>query len=394
MAPRRVDAETSAEARRQEEEAKRRAELATLISQQINDAMPNIAAQIAENVTATINMARGQEGRGNANDRNAYKTFTSCNPKEFYGTEGPVGLLSWFQSMEAVLNIIDCTPADRVKFAASKLQGRALTWWNLQVTTRSVATMNALTWEQFKEEMKREYCPRPAVQKLEIEFWNHTMKGMELEAYAIRFHELCVLVPDMVNTEAKKVERFVYGLAPEVRLMVTTANPATLGEAVSLSTKLVNDLVRTGRYSRGEASSKQGGGSRFGDYKGSGPDKRQKIVRNYGINEANPGPNHGQSPRCNRCGNHHRDECKQCTICHRFGHLAATCRSGIRVGGNRNGCHECGSTEHWRNACPKLRRAQGNRRDGNGNRGNFRNVGNRGNQRKWWESSEHGESRE
>ena len=140
MAPRRTEAETSEEARRQEEEARRRAELAELISQQINSVMPTIATQIAENVSATLNTARRQDGGGNANDRNAYKTFTSCNPKEFYGTEGPVGLLSWFQSMEAVLNIIDCAPVDRVKFAASKLQGRALTWWNLQVTTRGPAT--------------------------------------------------------------------------------------------------------------------------------------------------------------------------------------------------------------------------------------------------------------
>nr|XP_043619746.1 uncharacterized protein LOC122591549 [Erigeron canadensis] len=326
MAPRRTVEETSAEARRQEEEAQRRAELATLISQQINAAMPNIATQIAENVTATINLARRQEGGGNATDRNAYKTFTSCNPKEFYGTEGPVGLLTWFQSMEAILNIIDCAPADRVKFAASKLQGRALTWWNLQVTTRGAATMNALTWEQLKEELKREYCPRPAVQKLEIEFWNHAMKGMELETYAIRFHELCVLVPDMVTTEAKKVERYIYGLVPEVRLMVTAANPTTLEEAISLSTRLVNDLVRTGKYSRGESSSRQGGGSRFGDRKGNGPDKRQKIVRNYGITN-------GAAQRCNRCGNTHQGECRLCSICRSFGHLAATCRRGTRVGG-------------------------------------------------------------
>nr|XP_043619761.1 uncharacterized protein LOC122591565 [Erigeron canadensis] len=209
MAPRRTGEETNAEARCQEEEARRRTELADLISQQINSVMPAIATRIAESVTATLNTVRKQDGGGNVNDRNAYKTFTSCMPKEFYGTEGPDGLLSWFQSMEAILNIIDCASANRVKFAASKLQGRALAWWNLQVTTRGQTVMNDLTWEQLKEEMKREYCPRPAVQKLEIEFWNHAMKGMELETYAIRFHELCVLVPDMVNTEAKKVESYV-----------------------------------------------------------------------------------------------------------------------------------------------------------------------------------------
>nr|XP_043619794.1 uncharacterized protein LOC122591599 [Erigeron canadensis] len=331
MAPRRVGEETSIEARRQEEEARRRTELADLISQQINSVMPTIATQIAESVTATLNTVRRQDGGGNVNDINAYKTFSSCNPKEFYGTEGPVGLLTWFQSMEAILNIIDCAPADHVKFAASKLQGRALAWWNLQVTTRGQAVMNALTWEQLKEKMKREYCPRPVVQKLEIEFWNHAMKGMELEAYAIRFHELCVLVPNMVKTEAKKVERLIYGLVSEVRLMVTATNPTTLEEAMSLSTRLVNDLVRTGKYSRGESSSRQGGGNRFGDHKGNGL-KRQTIVRNYGVAEANPNPNRGKPPKCNHCGYNHLGECRHCMTCNRMGHLATYCRSGARIG--------------------------------------------------------------
>nr|XP_043630021.1 uncharacterized protein LOC122601318 [Erigeron canadensis] len=381
MAPRRAGEETSTEATRQEEEAQRRTELAGLNCQQINSVMPTIATQIAENVTATLNMAMRQDGGGNANDRNAYKTFTSCNPKEFYGTEGPVGLLTWFQSMEAILNIIDYAPADRVKFAASKLQGRALAWWNLQVTMRGQAVMNALTWEQLKEEMKREYCPRPAVQKLEIKFWNHAVKGMELEAYVIRFHELCVLVPDMVNTEAKKVKRFIYGLVPEVRLMVTAANPITLEEAVSLSTRLVNDLVRTGKYSRGESSSRQGGGKRFGDRKGIGLDERQKIVRNYGVDEVNPNPNRGQPLKCNRCGYNHLGECRHCTTCNQLGYLAATCRNGARVGGNPRVCHECGGKNHWRNVCPRLGRAQVNRGNGNvGNRGNGENRANNGNQ--------------
>ncbi|GJZ40090.1 hypothetical protein Tco_0586653 [Tanacetum coccineum] len=62
-----------------------------------------------------------------------YKTFMSRNPKEFYGTEGAVGLLSWFESVNSKLSITKCAEGNKVEYTACLLQGQALTWWNAQV---------------------------------------------------------------------------------------------------------------------------------------------------------------------------------------------------------------------------------------------------------------------
>ncbi|GKA97187.1 reverse transcriptase domain-containing protein [Tanacetum coccineum] len=101
----------------------------------------------------------------------------SCDPKEFYGNEGVVGLLSWIEGMESKLHINKCSDNNKVEYVACLLQGRALTWWNTQVQTRGREAALRLTWEEFKNLLLKEYCPKSEVQKLELEFWNHTMVG-------------------------------------------------------------------------------------------------------------------------------------------------------------------------------------------------------------------------
>ncbi|GKA83199.1 hypothetical protein Tco_0789947 [Tanacetum coccineum] len=63
----------------------------------------------------------------------------SCGTKEFFGTEGAVGLLTWFESMESVIHISKCSTESQVEFASCMLQGRALTWWNTLVQTQGRA---------------------------------------------------------------------------------------------------------------------------------------------------------------------------------------------------------------------------------------------------------------
>nr|GFC94612.1 reverse transcriptase domain-containing protein [Tanacetum cinerariifolium] len=115
--------------------------------------------------------------------------------KEFFGTEGAVGLLTWFKSIEAVLHITKCPAESQVKFVSSMLQGHALTWWNTLVQTRGRAAAIAQSWEDFKKLLMEEYCPDDEVEKLESEFWNHKMVGSDINGYTARFHELARLVP-------------------------------------------------------------------------------------------------------------------------------------------------------------------------------------------------------
>ncbi|KAJ9544160.1 hypothetical protein OSB04_023867 [Centaurea solstitialis] len=145
-------------------------ELARLVSKQVLASLPNIVSQVAAglNTNQGANIARNREC--------TYKSFRSCNPKEFHGTEGAVGLLTWIEGMESVIHISKCTKRNKVEYAACLLQGRALTWWNTQVHTRGREATGQISWEDFKKMLKEEFCPRSEIQKLEAELWHHEMK--------------------------------------------------------------------------------------------------------------------------------------------------------------------------------------------------------------------------
>ncbi|GKB01235.1 putative reverse transcriptase domain-containing protein [Tanacetum coccineum] len=64
-----------------------------------------------------------------------YADFMKCQPLNFKGNEGVVGLTRWIEKMESVFNISGCAIENLVKFATCTLLGAALTWWNGEIRT-------------------------------------------------------------------------------------------------------------------------------------------------------------------------------------------------------------------------------------------------------------------
>ncbi|GJU00087.1 putative reverse transcriptase domain-containing protein [Tanacetum coccineum] len=87
-----------------------------------------------------------------------YPDFLKCQPLNFKGTEGVVGLTQWFEKMESVYSISNCTVACQVKFATCTLQGNALTWWNSHVKTTTPEAAHAMPWRTLKKMMTTIYC--------------------------------------------------------------------------------------------------------------------------------------------------------------------------------------------------------------------------------------------
>ncbi|GKF50893.1 hypothetical protein Tco_0147360 [Tanacetum coccineum] len=75
-------------------------------------------------------------------------------------------------------------------------------------------------------------------------------------------------------------------------------------------------------------------------------------------------------PKCTTCNSYHAPgrPCRTCVNCNRPCDLARDCRvvprnvNPVNVRNptpSRGACHECGSTDHLKSACPRLNRAQG-----------------------------------
>ncbi|GJY70784.1 hypothetical protein Tco_0474487 [Tanacetum coccineum] len=88
-----------------------------------------------------------------------YSDFLKCQPMNFKGTEGVVGLTQWFERMETVFHISNCVVENQVKFATCTLFGAALTWWNSHVETVGHDATYSMPWKTLMKMMTVKMFP-------------------------------------------------------------------------------------------------------------------------------------------------------------------------------------------------------------------------------------------
>ncbi|GKB63361.1 hypothetical protein Tco_0919547, partial [Tanacetum coccineum] len=125
------------------------------------------------------NGENGNGGNGNPNKNNrdarpvvrecTYQDFMKCQPLNFKGTEGVVGLTRWFEKMETVFHISNCPEKYQVKYATCTLLNSALTWWNSHKRTVGTEAAFSMSWKELMKLMAEVYCPRNEIQKMESE---------------------------------------------------------------------------------------------------------------------------------------------------------------------------------------------------------------------------------
>ncbi|GJS32002.1 putative reverse transcriptase domain-containing protein [Tanacetum coccineum] len=148
-----------------------------------------------------------------------YQDFMKCQPLFFRGTEGAVNLTQWFERMETVFRISNCTVENQVKFATCTLMGTALTWWNSHARTVTNEVAYAMTWSDLKKKMTTKYCPRNEIKKIE---------------------ELALLSDRMFPEETDKIERYVGGMPDLIYSSVVASKPKTMQEAIEMATELMD----------------------------------------------------------------------------------------------------------------------------------------------------------
>ncbi|GKE09081.1 reverse transcriptase domain-containing protein [Tanacetum coccineum] len=184
-----------------------------------------------------------------------YKDFLNCQPLNFNGTEGAVGLAHWFEKIEYVFYICNCTVECQVKYATCTLLGGSLTWWNSHVRTVGHDAAYGMPWKTLKKMLTGNYYPRSEIKGKEIELWNLKVKGTDVVSYTQRFQELALLCARMLPKESDQVEKYTGGLPDSIQENVMSARPKTLQEAIELAKDLMGQKVRT--YSERQADNKR-----------------------------------------------------------------------------------------------------------------------------------------
>ncbi|GKA02946.1 putative reverse transcriptase domain-containing protein [Tanacetum coccineum] len=251
-----------------------------------------------------------------------YKEFLNCQSFNFKGTEEAVGLARWFEKMESVLHISNCPPKYQVKYASYTLQNSALTWLNAHKKTIGIEASYALTWTKLIKLMTEVYCPRNEIQKIEIEFWNPTVK-------------------------VDRVERYIWGLSYNIRGNVTSSAPARLQDAVRMANILMDQKVHSNASKQVDNIRKWEGQSR--DNRASHqPFRRPDVARAYAPGNNERSGYAGTHPYCSKCRLHHVGPCTVKTLLNNQRASVVNQRASAT-------CFECGRHGHNRLNCQKLK---------------------------------------
>ncbi|GJS56982.1 putative reverse transcriptase domain-containing protein [Tanacetum coccineum] len=288
------------------------------------DIEADIAAKAATNDEIRVETEVGLNGNGrngnpNENNRDArpvarectYQDFIKCQPLNFKGTEGVVGLIRWFEKMETVFHISNCPEKYQVK--------------------------------ELMKLMVEVYCPRNEIQKMESELWNLTVKNNDLAAYTQRFKELNMMCTKMVPKEEDRVEKFIGGLPDNIQGNVIAAEPTRLQDVVRIVNNLMDQKLKG--YAVKNAKNKRRLEVSQRDNRGQQPPfkkpnvRGQNVVRAYTVGNNKTRPYNGSLPLCNKCKLHHEGPYTR----------------GQVVNQRVITYFECGRQGHFRSDCPKLK---------------------------------------
>nr|GEV67205.1 hypothetical protein [Tanacetum cinerariifolium] len=183
-------------------------------------------------------------GTGQRTERAAhectYSDFSKCQPFNLKSTERVVGLTQWFERMESVFHISNCTHGNQFKYATCTLHRNDLTWWNSHVKNVGHDAAYGMSWKTLMKMMTDKYCPRVEIKKIEIEIWNLKVKGTDVVSYTQHFRELALLCVRMFHEESDQVEKYVGGLPDMIQESVMASKPMTMQEAIEIAKDMMD----------------------------------------------------------------------------------------------------------------------------------------------------------
>jgi hypothetical protein len=149
---------------------------------------------------------------GNDDDepRNKLRDFQNSNPPTFAKSTEPLDADDWLCTIENKLEYAGVRENEKVLYATHFLAGAAGAWWeNVRAMQPEGQVM---TWDAFKAKFRKAHIPTGLIKIMRDKFLNLKQGGMSVTEYLDKFTTWGRYAPNDINTDEKKMERFLNGL--------------------------------------------------------------------------------------------------------------------------------------------------------------------------------------
>nr|GEV60417.1 reverse transcriptase domain-containing protein [Tanacetum cinerariifolium] len=224
----------------------------------------------------------------------SYKEFMSCQPSNFKGSEGAVGLIRWFERTKSVFSRSNCTEDCKVKFA-----------------TDSKKMMEAF-----------------------IEGLPRSIEG-----------NVTASKPQTLEEAINIAQRLIDQVTKHTSVQVSSDHKRKFDDRRTFNNNYPNS--RSNNYQNNHNNHNN-------DYRQQ-QKKRQETVMSYAATLAENSGYTRNRPLCKKCTLHHTGPCTvKCNTCNKVGHMTRNCKNkGPATGSNMLPvtvtCHACGEKGHYAN---------------------------------------------